>query len=544
MNSPDIILTIPNVILSEFLGTVILDILHDSKGRGCILPGKKLYTVIELLFYQYNTSVKDFLFMKAFEFFKSFWFDNLKALGDISSNDVNILKETVLLPMRNVNGNMLVDEFIYLGKNRKSVEYENYLRQKKKLKNTITFSSPTDNFFTKLIETVEKVKGKNQKVCLDMKGNAGLLRSITDPIGYITNLAVYADPGYSMAGMSAIRKNSDISFTSQTSFRYIIELELQNNLFIPFIDTNYYYGKSDVLARENLCIVINDEYLHNSLPKSSLMCNYFKKYLNNEKIHETITTLELLQEIQSSIDIKCYKKKCTSKTINENFVFEVKQLYSQFNFVSDKTDLDTLIVTILPDLLLNKDVILGIHLFKLVHEYSTFLHKKIDKRLGKHGKMKNYCEKKYNEYLNEIKNSFTIQESLINKIVNKNIPRLSNYNKIFKKYSKLVYPYLFEYTNEPEIQLFLLIDLIILTKNVPNTAIHKEQDIITDTFTNVIGKFCGDFGQIMWCIHNKQIFASEDNNASAMACLLQTITKDWTSIHGIGDGGSVDIHKF
>ena len=81
------------------------------------------------------------------------------------------------------------------------------------------------------------------------------------------------------------------------------------------------------------------------------------------------------------------------------------------------------------------------------------------------------------------------------------------------------------------------------------------QTITVDTesnpIKNVLGKFSGDFGQIVWCMRYSHIFATEDNNTSAMACILHKVPKkyiqtdnsslvQWVSLHGMGDGSSVE----
>ena len=89
------------------------------------------------------------------------------------------------------------------------------------------------------------------------------------------------------------------------------------------------------------------------------------------------------------------------------------------------------------------------------------------------------------------------------------------------------------------------------------TIIHPSADeyrydyAAYDALRAVIGKFSGDFGQIMWCICNGHIFASEDNNTSAMALMLHRLPKEcisvngyqrvWGNIHGLGDGSCVDV---
>ena len=79
------------------------------------------------------------------------------------------------------------------------------------------------------------------------------------------------------------------------------------------------------------------------------------------------------------------------------------------------------------------------------------------------------------------------------------------------------------------------------------------KESVHDALTYVLGKFSGDFGQIVWTMRYGHIFASEDNNTSAMACLLHRVLKKfiefepnsqdklkWISLHGLGDGSRVD----
>ena len=86
----------------------------------------------------------------------------------------------------------------------------------------------------------------------------------------------------------------------------------------------------------------------------------------------------------------------------------------------------------------------------------------------------------------------------------------------------------------------------------PETFLTVEESVTWDTLRSVLGKFSGDFGQIIWCLSTGNIFATEDNNTSAIACILHRIdkryivsdfpiTNKWVNIHGHGDGGQVDV---
>ena len=44
----EITITIDSELTSDFLGSMVIDILHDAKGRG-ILKGRKLYEITDII---------------------------------------------------------------------------------------------------------------------------------------------------------------------------------------------------------------------------------------------------------------------------------------------------------------------------------------------------------------------------------------------------------------------------------------------------------------------------------------------------------------
>lgn len=88
-----------------------------------------------------------------------------------------------------------------------------------------------------------------------------------------------------------------------------------------------------------------------------------------------------------------------------------------------------------------------------------------------------------------------------------------------------------------------------LNELINGVYVIDEAERTRDALRTVLGKFNGDFGQIMWSMAKGHIFSSEDNNTSAMALMIHRLPHEcisgraltWGSIHGIGDGSCVDI---
>lgn len=106
-------------------------------------------------------------------------------------------------------------------------------------------------------------------------------------------------------------------------------------------------------------------------------------------------------------------------------------------------------------------------------------------------------------------------------------------------------------SGKPLLQVGIDLQTLLTTLIHPSADEYHNDHNTYDALRSVIGKFSGDFGQIMWCICYGHIFASEDNNTSAMALMLHRLPKQyintngsssvWGNIHGLGDGSCVDV---
>jgi len=717
-DNADITIIVPEQLSKDFLGIFALDILHDSKGHG-FLKGNKLKKLTDLIsesLFLHNDidfcsnrkeKIKKYVFMQVLEYFLELWHENPSALGLITkplpNTNIQILQEIVQLPLKSVGFKDDNDSFISLGKNRGGIEVENYHFQKAKLQDQcelVSYISPlelstTVNYFEQANTIVNNIKLKTQNhsnVVLDMKASAGLIRMITDPLGYITSLPTYADPGYNMAGMSAIRNNSKLSFinnvqdkkySGSTDFCYIVKLK------IPFIQeplilikVKYYYGVQVVgFNRENLMINILDEIYQNSLPRSMVMASHLGLYLNpkiqeiNIKIIDVFTNLKSMiwnyydtvceplsytiyindiykQLHANELSIYSFSQIATFLSINvedifnwckeentslrSSFVISTFKNIVNFNILDTLNDIDKndsnyilpteMITTILPELMtkyLQDNSNLKLLAFcyhqllllqqyigtpnNLCNEYQEELDTLLSKQwlLNRKGKLTTQIDKHLQEWIKNQTLKLLTMQNLIETFIQKlllfsmqklftivdlddidstdpriiaflqNIPVFEPTIELKTVLNDLLYFYHPEFYNRyitlesVGLLVALLIDNIIkdkpiiklsidlssiLSKNiVPSTAEYNYNDIAVEALKHVIGKFSGDFGQIMWAICNKHIFASEDNNTSAMALLLHRIPTDcisikndqvgfiWGNIHGLGDGSSVDI---
>lgn len=329
-SQPNIMVTIPGSQVKDFLGVMALDILHDAKGYGR-LAGGKLVQLTDLLAYsaiindspsqQDTEKIRNYFFTQVLEYFVELWTDNLSALGldyhpDITDQNIDKYKSIVKLPIRNVANRSDDDTFIRLGKGLYGIESYNYTHQKNKLPPTtknIQFISPMgvnnpSDYFNRAINVVNFVRQNTEckaKVSLDMKASAGLIRTITDPIGYATGLPTYADPGYNMPGMSAIRRNSAMAFDNKESaqeFRYIIKLAgAPTKKPLTFLDITYHYGIAKTgLDRYNLIVNVVGNTFKSTLPRSEAMSEALGRYLRpaTREITETVAdTLGMLEYV-------------------------------------------------------------------------------------------------------------------------------------------------------------------------------------------------------------------------------------------------------
>lgn len=652
-------ITIPNSLTKDFIGSMVLDIIHDAKGRG-ILNNKKLCEITDLLSYCFfeecnddhcheqctssrncksisgrstptifeedkpeynckNDKFKNFLFSKAFMYFYELWQENPSALGKFDKPDFNNLnieyyRNLVFLPIRQVGDSFDNDTFSSLGRNRKGIESENYLRQSSLIKNKINFVSPKTNidFYNKAKELVQFIKIKSKEdslVSLDMKCSGGLLRTITDGIGYISSLATYSDPGYNMAGMSAIRNNSVLHFNKhdKKEFSYTIKLETNFGVY-TFFNIQYFWGNiPNNSSRENLMIRILDSYTHNSLPKARESAEALERYLNSKSNETVWTSKEVLGEIELQLkpnivtksqelaniiyhnlhhkteyieifknlfnlasikDIKEVSKylKWADNSIKVAYLVETLKNYINFNFKSESNSiLPEDILILLPNILEVNLPFCWIQL-NLIKQYIVSNlddSKKVEENLNKlkatdkRTKFLNEFDKKIDKQFQYFKDKLinnNIEKFLTEKVKNPKKEFLPN-KKILEIAKEFIPYFIPQYLNENIDNNILLYSLLNLVKELeiyPETFLTVEESVTWDTLRSVLGKFSGDFGQIIWCLSTGNIFATEDNNTSAIACILHRIdkryivsdfpiTNKWVNIHGHGDGGQVDI---
>lgn len=686
MDFPNVVVTIPNYLTSDFLGTMALDILHDSKGRG-YLAGQPLHKLSDLLATLLDTQdLQNWVFQGVLKYFTCLWKHNLKALGltemtglpDFDSVDPeywNHWRSIVCMPLHRVADRDTVDTFSSLGNEQYTPESQNYFFQREKLVDTTTelfsFISPTGinspiDYYQQAIGLVDIIKNRlpNGKVVLDMKSSAGLIRTLTDPIGYTTCLPTYADPGYNMPGMSEIRKYSNIHFLPEQAFgkfrgaqefRYSINLETPLGIK-QFLNAEYFYGvAADGLDRTNVMIKVLEDHFQGALPRSTAMATELWKYLQPQDQTDIITVKEILQSVQASISNAYSESQPTIvnnvaqklyacvhhhgtisaaelETILEfigisnssahllnwiispkgcNFVNLSYILATVKNLVYfpigdiEITDLypHTMVTKVLPDVMYryledtNKLSILAFcyHQLHILQQYalhlpdllSTIQEQWIPRRKGKLiTQIPHYVKawrQQQQEYLENYRKQMIDYIQLLVQTCVDNFglleePQILTVLPPFQpdeKLGKILLDHLHFYqpelfgqtmsTNRMGLAFSSLLDMLIWTKPVCDLGIDLEReyhikipigskyyDFQTqqkNTLQTVLGKFSGDFGQIMWCIANSQIFASEDNNASAMAILLHRIPQEytrgttgcWANIHGLGDGSAVDI---
>ncbi len=641
--------------VSKFLGMFVLDILHDAKGKGYLF-GHLLSNITDLLATSclLNSGIEPtrpsgrelefYIFVHVYQFFYNLWIDNPSALTDntLPEPDFNkptgdfkywsIYKLGVKIPVRLVADRKDEDTFISLGKNKNSIEAENYKQELCSISENkiINFTSPrkvipdskhgvTAEYFNKVALVVENIKTKlpNSFISLDMKSAAGLLRTITDPIGYITSLPTYCDPGYNMIGMSAIRDNSYIDCLSGKGEHFVFQVNIPFLGSKTILKTDYYYGgNNEELCRENVLVKVLDDYHYSYLPSSSVMATSLNDYLlmcDNKTPQITLTRNN--KEILGVLKACVYDRICGTtefeKGVNVLFGLEGKEFDSYLkkmcNIVGIKVkkinqlfreNKNYLIASLLNVYYYSEK---GIELDQLLFEnfdggistgfiYNFFSildklnikhpknvtpsKKDLDKQFNKNfidfvANNKDQLLKTNRDYIKIYQNNFTFDEDYdYSTHLTGNLLRSSfgNINKKYlEEYIHSYYPSLYHslqsFFNKDLFYTFALLDIL----SLPDTGLDilkdeyqiivksNKETIIENAVFNILGKFSGDFGQIAWCIANGHIFASEDNNASALALLLHQLPKScfcidssikessWGSIHGMGDGGSVHV---
>lgn len=597
--SQNIEITIPSFLTSDFLGSMVLDILHDGKGRG-ILKDRKLCVFTDLLSDCFELSnLKNWVFLQVFNFFCKLWKDNISALGidSLSPNyTVDYYRKNVSIPVK--ASGLQSDCFCSLGPNKKTPEFENYQIQKQGLEYK-DFISPLlpEKFYEnskRIVNSILRIS-PNALVSLDMKTSAGLIRSITDPIGYVSSIATYSDPGYNMAGMSSIRNRSVLIFKEKNNFTFTINLEIEDSSH-HFFTTEYYWAESKDL-REHLIIKINDYFFHRSLPKSREMAESIQKYLDSEnivtvwsakeniesiykklsdeniveneysdiyrKFHKGIFKNSDLKNIVGKFNIQVLNRWISDNPVNLAYIVSSLRLYKIYNIKTRYIKPEDIITKVLP-----------YYLSKNVGKNLAYINAHIDLLLQYIGHPDQlFIDQRYKYKLRELLDSQRVGENSRNKIINLREKLIKNLYSSFKEklISKNVDAILKNIIDNPETDIILnsdienilkthikfyipennnvsilklsLLDICLKLDIIPEHETEVLEDSRSEALKYMLGKFNGDFGQIIWCIATENIFATEDNNSSALACLMRKISLNsrWCSIHGLGDGGSVEI---
>lgn len=686
---PDIVLTVPQSLASDFLGIMALDVLHDAKGRGYLAGHKleKLTDAIAEMIYIINMeqicreTLQSYVFSHVLRYFAELWKDNIRALGlcQVPNTDQDLLsfKHVAVLPLHHPCDRSEDDVFTGLGTGRGGIEAENYHHQRNKLNEkhveTLSFVSPqginnAGEFFRQAAGIVDIIKMRTSpttKVVLDMKASAGLIRTLADPLGYITGLPTYADPGYNMPGMSAIRQHANIAFIEETKeyqytgskqFYYQVKLQvpfLEQPLL--FLDTLYFYGVgSDGLDRSNLMIRILGEPFLNVLPRSTQMAEALGSYLRGTQhlnLMPRYQELEIVKHVSWNYydsvlctptdTIELYGTYCSKLNFGpltwQDFVELMPEPESVFEWCKEQHVVRTnyilctlrnsryynvpindllpkdMISDVLPQLMyhrvINRDDNFNVLAFcyyqiKLLQQLSqyednsTIICALNAQWLPKHrGKLVLQVMGRYAEWRKKIASAtendrFYVEEYLQQLLnvcrqtlgsianidfteTNAHIDNFLNGLPIFKpsnilvtvltEYLYLYYPEMYHKSagiNRGGLLLAIFLEIILAKRPlfVPglnlrlldSIIINDKADQIREAMWMILGKFNGDFGQIMWSICNGHLFASEDNNTSAMALMLHRLgdnnvciegrqNKVWGNIHGLGDGSCVDV---
>jgi hypothetical protein len=596
-------ITIPYNLASDFIGIIILDILHDSKGRK--LNYSTLSNITNILvesIFLHNDSLdqgylKIIIFKHALQYFCKLWKDNLeKALGITSIPDFNntnidyweLLYDNILTPMKN-DTLLPVDQM--------SVESFNYFYQYMLLNGStkLVLESPNSpNFFNSACTIINFLKNTNNKskIVLDMKASAGLIRTVCDPIGFITGLPTFCDPGYMMPGMNAIRKHSSIDFTE---FEYTVNIEYLPTKFVKLFKVEYSKGtishvqqnssqrnptfcnglelsNSSGSLKDPAFINILGHLYQGTLPSSNQMVEAMDHYLKRQDNVDNLT----LQEISQMIDNNIYG------SVNDNISRKKKSLLDYYNEQTKKNyKMCNLSYKNVP--LINITVYLSNLLdeYKKNHTISKLLfvncqiNTLIDLYSTPNNKYKWLQEKLYNQWLPRHSGKLlTISKQLLKEYYNSQKSKLNDFLPTITDYcddicaqitnhlqSDLPLDLHLKMDNNIEKILLTIVNpkLKLYTQNKKILAISSLMSYCAEKFSfpitfrdnmdnsqyisTILGKFSGDFGQIMWAMENKHFFASEDNNTSAMALFLQRIPncKNFSSIHGLGDGSAVHI---
>lgn len=669
------IIRIPKHLNKDFIGTTVLDILHDSKSRST-LYGVKLAEITNLIATCYilhnphiyftdekKLDVNIYFFKLTLEYYcGEMWDKNLTALGLVSMPDFKNdsreywckLRELVVIPLHNNPDRFTECNFEPLGGGRYSAESYNYALQLSKLDisqhEIISFLSPNgircpEDFLIQqrgIIDIIQDRMGTDARVVLDMKSAAGLLRSVTDAIGYINNIATNADPGRDMPGMKAIRQYAQ-EVETEREFQFCVKMDTPFSPDGDILDISYIY-ESNGSRRANITIL--DNLFKTRLPRSVDMSEALNQYLSPKPIDTVVTLDDIVLHVSRDIKalyepafetgnailkqlhthgtlsraelLEWLRKTCIDaadvlRVVNWILSASVPEQWARIVYILDTVkNIECYGVT--PDSVLPLRIIREIkhefnafrngerelatlgychHQIQLLYNYSRHpdnsekwqVHDVIKwaRIPGKRGAWCNLttqldkCWKDatvcdpllpYRAYTDAYFEKFLLACQSNLKwfaIQDKNSPQAFYENVLCRlplfdppaglaheldKRILLLHPTLYRNSREPAVLLYAFLTvcqgLIDIRFNRPMIwrSMPLQEDTKMAALYQMLGKFSGDFGQIVWSLFHEQIFATEDNNASAMALLLQRIPnlpKRWATIHGLGDGSAVKI---
>lgn len=656
--------------LKEFLGILSVDTLHDTKGKISLF-GVKLSQITDLFaetLLLHNPEkglnrewVQIFFFKTMLQYFCESWCENVYALNlqvypDFTRQDFhywNDLRDRVSVPMRSGGGDRFCEtSFAGLGGHKPHIEAYNYAQQKAKLDpqrtDCLAFISPHQmesaiDYFIQANGIVDILAERTNggKVALDMKSAAGLIRTITDPLGYITNLATLADPGYNMIGMSAIRKNSKKVIDGH-DFEYCIRLQTPLSPEpLDFLRVSYCYNQTTEIVSVNIL----DKQFNGGLPRSMHMSEALAQYLAPtpkdvsitladivEKIYAHLKDLyerspsktdrwsqvlsqrplqesdrqELLKDLQNSSIDRFDCKRIVNWLLQVEWDQQIPRwfyiLASQKNMQAYDYTFDSIIPTVLieselPHLMSRykrgevaiDKVGCAYHQLLIIKMYALYpnnlerflLLNLLDRQWlpsRREGKLTTQIVAALEEHLDTA--AFEPFQPFIYRyfdefitVCQKNLGafvQIEDHTDMFDFMCKLplfsppdglkelllkrvalIDPHLDRQNTHPNG--LLLAELLRVIEPLTQLDfnqhwVHKvsatPRENQMNAIYNILGKFSGDFGQILCSLANGYIFATEDSNASAMALLMHRTKESdqvWATIHGLGDGGSVDI---
>ena len=585
---------------SYFLGTIALDILHDC--RECYISKGKMKDITDLMAYSFikmnPISNKEYNYLQTWVFKEvcKHLFENVFTRNEMYKkdyidfeHDVNdtdywsVLFDEVELPIRskcNEDKTKLetkVVDVMYNGQRISAVNKNWYkciefLKREKKYNRMDIFKSPHPDihcpkefsaylqYFHSLIQSQHQ--NEYNITCMDQKGAAGLIRIITEPFGYQTTLPTLSDCGYNMIGMSGLRNNSiknlqDFSYTvtidTPIGELKLFDVKYKMNNNIPNIDIN------------------NMSYIKR-LPSSKDLGKYLSNYLDYKYhgICKNVQVEELIHRLMNGV----------SKTIEESS-FVTKD----YSYLEEMTMVEWLLT-----LHFDVDHDEPKNIYTTYYEYLYLKQKgiEVDYELKKHKMGRKtllrilkdsvkVMEKQYSLVYEEWVMFNSTKILYILETIGSTLLKHSSYSSFMSQWNHLLmnifpdflsiftddmFPYIdfskihrysawikfihvLQFTKKHFISsIYVQLDDYICTRNR-----HLRKNTFTFEFFEkayyyIIGKFHGDFGQIMISANNELLYATEDTNTACMSLIIGNhTTSNWMTIYGKGDGSMVYVYS-